>query len=157
LRSLRHNCRSSFACVHYAAGSCPKRRCIMLSFECPLCRAKYEVGDQHAGRKTKCRQCGAPLQVPDLLPAPEFIAATGTAAQMAPPMMEPIPDIAPVPSRAGRTYGICKWVALVIGGLFALEALSDTSAIRVAAYAGMGCFFGILSRILQAEEHRRRG
>ncbi len=36
----------------------------MIHFACPSCRTAYKVGDEFAGRTTKCRQCGQPLQVP---------------------------------------------------------------------------------------------
>lgn len=33
-------------------------------FPCPACGTKYSVGPHHAGKKTKCKKCGAPVTVP---------------------------------------------------------------------------------------------
>ena len=33
-------------------------------FPCPACGMKYNVGPQHAGKKTKCKKCGAGITVP---------------------------------------------------------------------------------------------
>src|SRR5579871_6199236 len=32
--------------------------------QCPSCKAKYQVGDQYAGRKIKCPKCSAAVNVP---------------------------------------------------------------------------------------------
>lgn len=52
---------------------------------------------------------------------------------------------------------ILKWVALGVSGIFFIGFFSETeSAPRQAVAAGMACFFGIVSRIMQAEEHAAR-
>ncbi|MCA8936071.1 MAG: hypothetical protein KDB68_07680 [Planctomycetes bacterium] len=33
-------------------------------FPCPACGTKYSVGPHHAGKKTTCKKCGAPITVP---------------------------------------------------------------------------------------------
>ena len=45
---------------------------------------------------------------------------------------------------------ILKWVSLGLGGILVLISVVDMDLYFVA----LGCFFGILSRIMQAEEHR---
>src|SRR5947209_6227360 len=34
------------------------QRGIMISFDCPQCGKSFQVKEEFAGRKTKCRQCG---------------------------------------------------------------------------------------------------
>lgn len=53
-------------------------------------------------------------------------------------------------------WAVAKWGAIAIGGLLVCVAFSAT-AVQGAAIAGIACFFGILARIFQAEEHRARG
>lgn len=38
----------------------------MIKFRCEVCGRSYKVKGEHAGRRTKCRECGSPLLVPDL-------------------------------------------------------------------------------------------
>ena len=35
-----------------------------ITFPCPACGTKYNVGPAHAGKKTTCKKCGAPMTVP---------------------------------------------------------------------------------------------
>jgi hypothetical protein len=48
--------------------------------QCPSCKAKYQVGDQYAGRKIKCPKCSAAVNVPAAAPptpaAPVVAAAS---------------------------------------------------------------------------------
>jgi hypothetical protein len=46
-----------------------------------------------------------------------------------------------------------KWASLGLGGLLAFIALFVTST--QGALAGLGCFLGIVARILQVEEQRQ--
>jgi hypothetical protein len=41
-----------------------------ISFDCP-CGKNFTVGDEYAGKRTKCPACGAPLVVPTPEPEPE--------------------------------------------------------------------------------------
>ncbi|MBK9974576.1 MAG: hypothetical protein IPP14_07360 [Planctomycetes bacterium] len=36
----------------------------LIVFPCPACGTKYSVGPHHAGKKTTCKKCGAPVTVP---------------------------------------------------------------------------------------------
>ncbi|MBE7490779.1 MAG: hypothetical protein HS108_03295 [Planctomycetes bacterium] len=48
-------------------------------FPCPACGTKYSVGPHHAGKKTTCKKCGAPVTVPTPQVAnPTFIGGTRT-------------------------------------------------------------------------------
>lgn len=89
-----------------------------ISFECPCGRA-FNTGDEHAGKRTKCPQCGEPITVPTPAaaalsdedkafqalaeaPDPEPTAAPRTAFEDAP---RPAPARAPIPGAArGPSY-----------------------------------------------------
>jgi hypothetical protein len=67
----------------------------------------------------------------------------------------PVHNAAPAqPNPFWVLFAVFKWVALGIGGLLAFLAFF-LSTVEAAAVAGLACFFGILARIFQAEEHRR--
>ena len=50
-----------------------------------------------------------------------------------------------------NVWTILKWVSLGLGGISVLISFGDGDLYFVA----LGCFFGIVSRIMQAEEHRQ--
>lgn len=97
-----------------------------IALSCPGCKSQYQIPDEFAGRQTKCRKCGANLQIP------------GSAA--APPPAPPAPEAgeleftagaAPVVVQAYRRKSTGKgrrglWIAvavsalLVVGGAGAL-------------------------------------
>ena len=37
-----------------------------ISFCCSKCKASFRVSDEHAGKRAKCKKCGAPLRIPSL-------------------------------------------------------------------------------------------
>ena len=37
-----------------------------ISFHCPKCEAPFRVSNEHAGKRAKCKKCGASLQIPSL-------------------------------------------------------------------------------------------
>ena len=39
--------------------------------QCPSCKAKYQVGDQYAGRTVKCPKCSAAVVVPAVAQRPQ--------------------------------------------------------------------------------------
>ena len=48
-------------------------------FPCPACGTKYSVGPHHAGKKTTCKKCGAPITVPSPQVAnPTIVGGTRT-------------------------------------------------------------------------------
>src|SRR5262249_11251818 len=76
------------ASAHWAAAF---SRDNMIHFACPACGTGYKVGDEFAGRRTKCRKCGQPLEVPappKALPVPAQIVV--------PEPQETIPEVVPV-------------------------------------------------------------
>ena len=48
--------------------------------QCPSCKAKYELGDQYAGRKIKCPKCGAAVTVPVAAAKPPLPVATAVSS-----------------------------------------------------------------------------
>ena len=38
-----------------------------IQFSCPACRAKYQADSQLAGKTGKCKRCGSPIEVPELI------------------------------------------------------------------------------------------
>ena len=83
--------------MHWATASCEHN---MIQFACPTCGVRYRVGAEFAGRRTKCRQCGQPLQVPapkktPIVPAqivePEPVEEVISEVTT----VEPIPEVLP--------------------------------------------------------------
>lgn len=56
--------------------------------QCPSCKAKYQIGEQYAGRTVKCRKCSTEMVVPAV--APPVISNVAAANEPAPD--EPAPD-----------------------------------------------------------------
>lgn len=56
-----------------------------ISFCCPKCETSFHVSDEHAGKRAKCKKCGAPLRIPSLAaqaeapPVPEHRASGADA------------------------------------------------------------------------------
>ncbi len=67
----------------------------MIEFACESCQARYKVPDEMAGRRAKCKKCGAGMEVPaPLIEAVEDdYEVAGAAAVSAPP---PPPRRAPI-------------------------------------------------------------
>jgi hypothetical protein len=57
----------------------------MIHFACPSCKKEYDVPEDVAGKKTKCRACGQGLRVP---------VAVNTTAPLAIPVVSPLPPLA---------------------------------------------------------------
>ena len=55
-----------------------------------------------------------------------------------------------ITNKIQNIWMILKWVSLGLGGILVLISIVEFDLYLVA----VGCFFGILSRIMQAEEHR---
>ena len=45
-----------------------------IPIQCPACQRQYNVGDNLAGKKVKCRECGESIPVPDPNADPEILA-----------------------------------------------------------------------------------
>ncbi|MCA8987977.1 MAG: hypothetical protein KDA78_10070 [Planctomycetaceae bacterium] len=51
-----------------------------INFVCDQCSKKYKVGDEYAGRKMQCKECGAKLQIPGGSSSPAKVAAKASAS-----------------------------------------------------------------------------
>jgi dienelactone hydrolase len=66
-----------------------------ISFECPQCGKAFSVGDEFAGKKAKCKQCGGTMIVPAAAAAPV------SAKAVPPPDLYGFDEPATLPPRAG--------------------------------------------------------
>src|SRR5687768_7421209 len=68
-----------------------ERHTAMIDFSCPQCRAAFSVPEHLAGRRAKCKSCGAGLVVPQPAPPPPVVAP------VAPPQAVMVDDLPPPP------------------------------------------------------------
>ena len=71
----------------------------MLTFECPSCKAKLQVADEHAGKTVQCPTCKSHAAVPTSAEAPS------DAIVEAAPMPMPEPEAADRGDDAGTCVG----------------------------------------------------
>lgn len=69
----------------------------MITFHCPGCRQKYEVANDQAGLRAKCRGCGASVTVPAKSeepshPAAQAVERGGPVKQDAEPVLEEVDE-----------------------------------------------------------------
>jgi MoxR-like ATPase len=86
-----------------------------ITFECHHCRRSYEVGEDLAGRRVRCKECGTVLDVPG--PAVETFSESDIVpdngqAEAAP--VAPAPS-EPAPRPAGPPSPVAEWAAKVLG------------------------------------------
>jgi hypothetical protein len=92
----------------------------MIAFSCAGCGKSFEVQDDLAGRRSRCKRCGAVMRIP----APEPVGAPLA------PLAAPVPSPEAVPRRrrkkARKTRAIDRdaWVALGVGSGLAAVALA---------------------------------
>jgi hypothetical protein len=111
-----------------------------ITFACSGCRKDYRVPDEFAGRTTKCRQCGADLQIPSpqvavqlppavTMPPPPLMAAPAAAVPRAPAAL-PAEPLAPAarPSFPARLKVAGAGGGLLIAGL--LLFCAETAMVR---------------------------
>jgi len=98
----------------------------MIAFTCVGCGVSFQADDSLAGRRTRCKQCGAVTRIP----YPEALPVAATPRPAAAPKASP-PDPAPeVPRRPGRRKRKKRkgdrdaWISLAIGAVLALIALA---------------------------------
>jgi predicted Zn finger-like uncharacterized protein len=86
-----------------------------LSVECPECGTRYNVPDKLAGKKARCKKCGATIPIPGGAPvespigfAPEDdpMAALNDLARATGEAEAPAPDLAPAPAAPRRRGGL---------------------------------------------------
>jgi phage FluMu protein Com len=129
----------------------------MIDLACKACGSVLQVADSFAGKRGKCQKCKAVLEVPAITPTTHGAAP----ASSLPTQQEndPIASIAPAAERNIATakplvFSVLKWIGLGIGGIWLVAVFADSeSAPREAVYAGLACFFGIVARLMQAEQH----
>ena len=89
----------------------------MIAFTCVGCGRSIQVPDDLAGRRTRCKPCGAVTRIPVLAPAPLPAA----------PRPAPAPEVNPQRPRPKRkrkkTSNRDAWVSLAIGAGLAVVAL----------------------------------
>ncbi len=85
-----------------------------ISFCCPKCKASFRVSDEHAGKRAKCKKCGAPLRIPSLAgqaeapPLPERRTSGADAHDRESASIElprPTPEPIPPPPASLRSHG----------------------------------------------------
>ena len=132
----------------------------MITVSCSNCGKTSNAPDSAAGKKGRC-SCGSPISVPVLakvIPVPDEADSQGI-------LPLPVADEEPIRRRkvsrkssflavSFSVWPVGKWVALAIGCLFAYMGYESKNILQTAAASGLACFCGIVSRILQAEEHQ---
>ena len=98
-----------------------------ITFRCPNCDKHFTVADEHAGKRAKCKGCGAAMQIPggqedlEITPHPE--PPVVRQARRPAPRPEPlgVPDPVPVlgahESGGRRANIIALGVIILLGGL----------------------------------------
>ena len=66
----------------------------MIRFPCPACGIRYKVADEFAGRRTKCRKCGEPLDVPGP-PTPPPVRRRPITREPVQEVVESVPEVLP--------------------------------------------------------------
>ena len=94
-------------------------------------------GTELNSKGTFCSNCGNPVNGSDAQEAKIHVRRDSAA----------LDDIT---NKIQNIWSILKWVSLGLGGILVLISVVEFDLYLVA----VGCFFGILSRIMQAEEHR---
>ena len=95
----------------------------MINFACPACGKAFDVKEEFAGRRTKCRGCGESIQVP---------AATTTAgipvATFAPPASDGnFFEGAPTARKPAKSLIRARFLAAVAGGAAFVLVLGTTA------------------------------
>jgi hypothetical protein len=136
---------------------------MMIELACSKCGSILNVPDHLAGKRGKCQQCGAANNIPaaptmDTAPQPIATVAPESNPTTTTPnaVVSAITKIESSPV-ATIVFAVLKWVAVGIGGIFLLATFGETeSAPRQAVSAALACFFGILARLMQAEQQFMR-
>jgi hypothetical protein len=91
----------------------------MIEFSCEGCGKSFEVDDSLAGRRSRCKQCGAVTRIPASEPVLEVLA----------PLPLPVPEAAPKRKRKKKarkpgTIDRDAWISLGVGSGLAVLALA---------------------------------
>src|SRR5262245_39519342 len=108
-------------------GNSPPRATVSITFYCDQCGQCYQVGENLAGKRVKCKKCGglvsvpapealapapAPERIPEPRPAPSSSAAPGprpkpaSAPTLPPPPPSPRPGPPQAPPSVDDLYGL---------------------------------------------------
>ena len=91
-----------------------------VSCQCPSCKAKYQIGDQYAGRTVKCPKCSAAVAVP---------AKARPGASAAPPQASALPSASPAgPATANVSLPVGRPVTPVASASRTAAPTSDAAA-----------------------------
>jgi hypothetical protein len=130
----------------------------MIDLACKTCGSVLQVPDSFAGKRGKCQKCKAVLEVPPTM-TPTTMDAVSTRSLPTQQKNVAVARVAPAAARRAATakplaFAVLKWVGLGIGCIWLVAVFADSeSAQREAVYAGLSCFFGIVARLMQAEQH----
>jgi hypothetical protein len=129
----------------------------MIDLACKACGSVLQVPDSFAGKRGKCQKCKAVLEVPPAITPMKQDAALASSLPTQ-QKNKAVASVAPAAPRAATAkplvFAVLKWVGLGIGGIWLVAVFADSeSAPREAVYAGLSCFFGIIARLMQAEQH----
>ncbi|HEV3137063.1 MAG TPA: HIRAN domain-containing protein [Pirellulales bacterium] len=78
-----------------------------IKLSCDACGAKFEVGEEHAGRRGRCGRCGSAVQIPTIV---QPVSAVGIEAGL-PPVVPPPKEadiLAPARSFHSKIAGVSK-------------------------------------------------
>jgi hypothetical protein len=89
-----------------------------IALSCPACKSQYQIPDQFAGRQTKCRKCGASLQIPARAAAAPAPAEDGDLAFTAGASPVAVQAYRRKPSGKGRSV----WIVIAVVALLAAGA-----------------------------------
>src|SRR3954452_12382040 len=96
------------------------RRSRMIAFSCAGCGKSFEVQDDLAGRRSRCKRCGAVMRIP----APEPVLAPLAPLATPVPAPEAVPGRRRKKARKPGTIDRHAWVALGVGSGLAAVALA---------------------------------
>lgn len=141
---------------------------------CNGCKRAFRVPADRAGQTGRCPGCGARTLIPN---APPPAPAASVAAAPLAPTATPAPielDDAEANDRPRRRRRPAEqpngppqvvtilplslirgaWLLALCAGAGAVLIGFNSNAIWMSAFSGLGCFLGIVARIIQAEETR---
>lgn len=119
----------------------------MITYHCPHCRDRLEVGDELAGRPYVCGLCGKSTTVPGAAPPPPQATVRFDPPER-PAMPAVDPCLATVPRRRGDPMGSfgCGVLIPVAGLIMGLVQAFDSDPLEreKAGYSFAGCVFGMV-------------
>jgi hypothetical protein len=123
----------------------------MIEFNCPKCSRSYRVSFENAGKRTKCKECGAALAIPEAeweaVPDDEPVDVSRGR-----PPASPVEDADPEPSAYRIAENVSRALAAVnryVGVLGAIACIAGAVlAFEKGAGAGVGFGFAVASGLV---------